>query len=254
MTIDKELVKRVKEVSSKVGGYLTTELYDKNRGDIPAWKTLKNKLNITFPEFLKLCGVLNKEEYLINVNKIKAVSNLKILALEYGEVSKVLYESSTPSLLPSYDYICKHYGWSEIVCVADVKMANAQYATNDNAILELKQTIKKLGYIPTSKEYDIMNLKPSQKVLRGMGLSWVDSMRKAGYRPYGKAVAVKDKICVEKNCFRQFTPEEGTDIFCLSCFKAARQKIINDNKITDKDVLADIYTSTSQNYILKYFC
>jgi hypothetical protein len=259
MNLDKDTIDGIREAAAKAGGYLTTELYNKNRGNLPAWETLKVKLdNISFSDLLKKCDILDKEEFSRKENRIKAISNFKLLGLEYGEISKALYDSQEPKLKPSSDYIGKNYGWDDIARSANVKLANSRYLSQDDAIKHLKQTIKELGYIPTNTEYRDLNLKPSDKSLKSLDVTWSVAMRKAGFRPYGQVVLVKDKVCAEHNCFRQFTPTDQEEIYCESCYKLLRQRAINSlgdlDYITIKDICKKlIYTSTSQKGLLNIF-
>ncbi|MFC3746493.1 hypothetical protein [Paenibacillus sp. GCM10012306] len=259
MKLNKDIIQSVRVAASKAGGYLTTELYNKNRGSLPAWESLKGKLdNISFSDFLKQCDVLEKDEFLRNENRIKAISNLKLLGLEYGEISKSLYDNQKPKLSPSSDYISKYYGWDEIAKSANVKLANSRYLSLEDAVKELKQTIKDLGYIPTNAEYRDLNLKPSDKSLKSLDVTWSTAMRKAGYKPYGRVVSIKDKICVEHNCFSQFTPANEDEIYCERCYKLFRQRAINSlgdlDYITIKDFCKKlIYTSTNQKNLLNIF-
>ncbi|MNC60564.1 hypothetical protein D3C75_1104510 [compost metagenome] len=83
-------------------------------------------------------------------------------------------------------------------------------------------------------------------------------MRKAGYRPYGTSVVVKDRVCIEHNCFRQFTPTDESEVYCDQCFKAARQRIVEELKCMDKSTLIEIsqkllYAATSQKALLIIF-
>ncbi|QWU14344.1 hypothetical protein SAMN04487895_101646 [Paenibacillus sophorae] len=258
MKLDKVVIKKIQYAANQAGGYLTTMLYDKHRGDLPSWEILKKNLNIEFSELLNLCEIDNKDEFLKKENRIKAISNFKIINLERGEVSKTLYDNYKPSLTPSSDYISKHYGWDEIAKVANVKLANSKYLSVDDAVRELKNTIKQLGYIPTSDEYKQNKLKPSRDALSTLGVSWTEAMKKAGYRPYGTSVSVKDKVCAEHNCFRQFTPNDESEIYCDQCFKIYRQKIVDNIRNMDRHTLIDIsqkiiYTSLNQKNLLTIF-
>jgi hypothetical protein len=257
MRINNKFIDEIQNISKISGGFLTIESFNKNRGSMPAWETLKKQLDgIDFNKFLEKCNVLNKEEYTKKINRTKAISNFKLLSLEHGVVSKSLYDSK--KLSPSSEYISKHYGWSEIAKASNVKLANSQYLSIEDLVKDLKETIKALGYIPTSSEYKQIGAKPSQDSINTFGVSWGEAMRKAGYKPYGKVVEVKDKICVEHNCYRQFTPQNPSEVYCDGCFKAIRQRVINDLDSYDKYTLKEIckkliYVSTSQKGFLNVF-
>ncbi|OMD66775.1 hypothetical protein [Paenibacillus odorifer] len=257
MILDKEFIEDIKNVSMKAGGYLTTSLYDKNRGSLPAWETIKKKFNnIEFSELLIKCGVFSKEEFLKKTNRIKAISNFRIINLENGYVSKVLYDSFKFS--PSSEYISKHYGWTEIAKEAEVKLANSQYLSIDDMISELKVNIKKLKYIPTSSEYDSLGIKPSQKSFTAKGLQWSQAMRKAGYKPYGKSVTIKDKVCSNDSCYRQFTPTDDKEILCEPCYKELRAKLVKELDGMSSQKLKEvstrlIFAGNSQTTVLDIF-
>ncbi|MNH75610.1 hypothetical protein D3C73_278540 [compost metagenome] len=247
----------VQEAANRAGGYLTAELYNKNRAEgMPSWDTLKQRLGISFDDFLNKCEVKNKSEFLLEANKIKAISNFKILNLEFGEVSKVIYDSE--KLLPSSEYITKHFGWKETAEAAGVKLANSQYQSEKELLNELKSSIKKLGYIPTSSEYKSLRLKPTADVMRNHNIEWSLAMKKIGFKPYGKTVKIKDKVCFEDHCYRQFTPSTGNELYCDECFKQMRSRIIknldNMSAVRLKQVCEKlIYNGNSQSQLLNIF-
>ncbi|WP_106768032.1 hypothetical protein [Paenibacillus faecalis] len=256
MKIDKDLKKNIKDVSEKCGGYLTTNLYDENRGTLPSWDSIRSKYNINFSELLAELNIKSKDEYLMQRNKVKAISNFKLLNLEFGFVSKKIYDDS--KLQPSSEYISKHYGWNEIAKEANVRLAHGQYIDLNDVIEQLKETIKKLGYIPTSTEYKELQLKPSQDSLAAKNITWTDAMKKAGYRPYGKAVIVKDKVCFNEDCYRQFTPIDESEKHCDPCYKHLRSILIKELKQMNKAKLEEvctklIYLGNSQKNILDIF-
>jgi hypothetical protein len=254
MKLDSEFIKQIQSISKTAGGYLTVELYDKNRGSLPSWDTLKKKLNnIEFVELLKITKVMSKDEYNFNKNRIKAISNFKIINLEYGFVSTAIYDEL--KLEPTSDYISKKYGWSKIAEEANVKLANNQYTSIDEMILELKNNIKKLGYIPTLKEYEKLLIKPSRKSFASQEIQWSDAMSKAGYRTYGKPVKTKDRVCANADCYKQFTPSNKDEIYCINCFKDLRAKLVREVEKLNVDELRDvtkklIYSSTAQKIVL----
>ncbi|MEK4006422.1 hypothetical protein [Paenibacillus sp. FSL H3-0333] len=254
--MDLELIKKIQNIANNSGGYLTIDLFNENRGDLPTWKTLKAKLRgIGFEEVLKNCDVLTQEEFGIKENRIKAISNMKLVNLEFGELTKTLYDSQ--KLVPNSSYITKNYGWEDLAKASNVRLANT-YLTEEELIKQLKESIKDLGYIPTNDEYRGLNIKPTRSSIESMSLSWTQAMRKAGYKPYGQAVKIKDKICAEHNCYRQFTPHDESEIYCDSCYKALRQRIINQLKNIDKNSLENIcqrliLTSSNQKSILNIF-
>ncbi|KAA9007316.1 hypothetical protein F4V43_02185 [Paenibacillus spiritus] len=249
MILNKTIIEKAKSVAVRAGGYLTVDLFNRNRGDLPVWETLKKTYDINFSEFLKECEILDKEQYTIKKNRTNAISNLKLLALEHGEVSKVLYDKSGYS--PSSDYISKHYGWEDMCKTANVKIVGG-YITLDAALDDLKKSIKELGYVPTSKEYESLRLKPTVDALKKFNVTWTVAMRKAGFSPYGQSVSVKDKICIEHNCYRQFTPSFEGDKFCEECFKKYRAEVVRALKSFDYSALVEIckkfiYTNPSQS-------
>lgn len=254
MKLDSELIKQIQTVSKDAGGYLTVDLYDKNRGDLPSWDTLKKKLNnIDFGDLLKAAKVMSKEEYNFNKNRIKAISNFKIISLEHGYVSTALYDGM--KLEPSSDYISKKYGWSKIAEEANVKLANNQYASINEMIQELKNNIKKLGYIPTLNEYESLLIKPSRKSFATQNIQWSDAMSMAGYKTYGKPVKVKDRVCMNDDCYKQFTPSNKDEVYCSNCFKDLRAKLIREVEELNVEELRDvakklIYSSTAQKVVL----
>jgi hypothetical protein len=256
MKLDQELIYKIQNIAKVSGGYLTIDLYNLNRKDLPSWKTLKARLDgIEFNDLLKKCDSLTQEEFLKKNHRIKAISNMKLLGLEFGEISKTLYDSQ--KLVPNSSYITKNYGWEDIAKVANVRLTNG-FLSEDELVKQLKETIKELGYVPTNDEYRTLNLKPTRSSLETMKLSWTVAMRKAGYKPYGQAVKVKDKICTEHNCYRQFSPNDESEIYCESCYKLIRQKLVRQLKTYDKNALESIcqkliYTSSSQKNILNIF-
>lgn len=254
MVVDKALAKKIKAIADSLGGYLTAALYDENRGDLPSWDTLRSKYNITFKELLESLKILSKEEYLIRKNRIKAISNFKIINLEYGYVSKKLYDELKYS--PSSDYISTHYGWVEIAKEAGAKLDRGQYTSIEELIAELKNSIKVLGYIPTSTEYRKMSIKPSQDSLSSWDITWTEAMKKAGYRPYGKSVLVHDKVCDNDDCYRQFTPTEDQQILCNQCYKELRAKLAksikNMNRVRLEEVCQKlIYNGNTEKNIIE---
>lgn len=254
MKLDSVLIKQIQRTSKLAGGYLTVDLYDKNRGDLPAWETLKKRLDhIEFSELLKYAKVLSKDEYNFNKNRIKAISNFKILNLEFGYVSIALYDEQ--KLEPSSDYISKKYGWLKIAEEANVKLSNNQYTSINDMILELRNNIKKLGYIPTLNEYEKLLIKPSRKSFATNDIQWSDAMAKAGYRTYGKPVKIKDRVCANEDCYKQFTPSNSEEIYCSNCFKDMRAKLIREVEKLTIDELRNvttklIYSSTAQKVIM----
>ncbi|MGM1044818.1 MAG: hypothetical protein ACQEXX_01590 [Bacillota bacterium] len=256
MKLDKDLKKSIKSIAEVCGGYLTTSLYDENRGDLPSWDTIRTKYKITFSDLLVELQIKTKEEYLIQKNKVKVISNMKLLNLEHGHVSKKIYDDS--KMLPSTDYITRHYGWNDIAKEANVKLAQGQYIDLEDMIKQLKGSIKKLGYIPSSTEYKDLLLKPSQDSLSTQGITWTEAMKKAGYKPYGKAVNVKDIICSNDDCYRQFTPKDAGEKYCDPCFKQLRSVIIKELKHMNSTKLEEIctkliYLGNSQKNILDIF-
>lgn len=255
MKLDQELIKKIQNIANASGGYLTIDLYNLNRKDLPSWKTLKVRLDgIEFSELLKKCEVLTQEEFLKKENRIKAISNMKLLGLEFGEITKTLYDSQ--KLEPNSSYITKNYGWEELAKAANVHLKG--YLSEEELVKQLKETIKQLGYVPRNDEYRTLNLKPTRSAIEAMSLSWTAAMRKAGYKPYGQTVKIKDKICVEHNCYRQFTPSNEGEVYCESCYKLIRQRLVTGLKTYDKYALENIcqkliYTSTSQKNLLSIF-
>lgn len=254
--IDKDLISsKIKQLEEQFG-YVNVELYDKNRGkELPSSETIKKKLGVSLIDIIKSLKIKSKEEYLIIKNRPIAISNLKILFLEHGEVSKTLYNEN--KLTPSSEYISKHYGWEEIVKEANVKLANAKYVSKEELIKELKSTIKTLGYVPTGREYESLRLKPTQEILRKHGYTWVDAMRKCGYRTYSKPVMIKDQICINKDCYRQFTPLEE-EIYCEQCFKELRSRLIKEIGNMNLQRLREvcqrlIYAGNKQRTVLDIF-
>jgi len=253
--INKKLESKLKELE-RSHGYLNVELYDKYRGkEYPSSETIKKSYNQSLVEILKNLKIKNKEDYTIEKNRPVAISNMKLLFLEHGEISKSLYDRA--KLLPSSEYITKKYGWEELAKEANVKLANSQYTSSGAVLSELRFRIKELGYIPTSKEYEQLKLKPSLEVLRKYRFTFVSAMRKCGFKTYNKPVTVKDKICNSKNCFRQFTPVDD-EIYCDECYKDLRSRLIKEIGNMNQQRLRDvcqklIYTGNKQKTILDIF-
>jgi ribosomal protein L24 len=253
--IDKKLEERLRELERN-HGYLNVELYDKHKGkDYPSSESIKKIYKLSLVEILKSLKIKNKEDYTIDKNRPISISNMKLLHLEHGEISKTLYDKA--KLLPSSEYITKKYGWDELAKEANVKLANSQYISSDDVLKELKLVIKSIGYIPTSKEYESLRLKPSQEILRKHGHTFVEAMRKCGYRTYNKPVKVKDKVCIGKDCFRQFTPLED-EIYCDQCYKDLRSRLIKEIGNMSQQRLKDvcqklIYAGNKQKTILDIF-
>ncbi|MNK43725.1 hypothetical protein D3C87_624400 [compost metagenome] len=257
MKFDKEISESIKQVAEKCGGYLTTKLYNENRGNLPSWETIKLRYdNISFADMLRLLNIKSKEEIEIHKNRIKVISNLKLINLEYGYVTKKLYDDL--KMYPSTDYISNKYGWNEVCSESKVKLGNSQYTNESSLIEDLKQTIKKLGYIPTSTEYKEKRLKPSQDTLSTHQLSWSAAMKKAGYRPYGKTVATKDRVCISDDCYRQFKQLNDGDVYCESCYKELRSRLAKELKGISKEKLELIctkllYLGNSQKNLIDIF-
>ncbi|QSF43473.1 hypothetical protein [Paenibacillus tianjinensis] len=253
--IDNKLKTKLKQLEEEYG-YVNVELYDSKRGtEYPSSTTIKKMYGLSLLDILKDQKIKSKDEYLIIKNRPVSISNMKLLYLEHGEISKSLY--SEAKLLPSSEYITKHYGWENIAKEANVKLANAQYNSKEDVIKELKIIIKELGYIPTSKEYESLRLKPSQETLRKYGFTFSEAMRKSGYRTYNKSVTIKDKVCSNKDCYRQFTPTED-EIYCEPCFKELRSRLIKEIEGMSPQRLKEIcqrliYAGNKQNTILDIF-
>ena len=252
--IDKKLEGKLKELEQQLG-YLNVDLYDKHRGEYPSSDTIKKVYGSTLKNMLDSLKIKSKEEYLVEKNRPTAIGNMKLLYLEHGEVSKALYDKA--KMLPSSEYITKKYGWDEIAKEANVKLANAQYTSDTFLLNDLKLSIKELGYIPTSKEYETLKIKPSLEILRKHGYTFVNAMRKCGYRTYNKPVKVKDKICNNKDCFKQFTPHDD-ELYCESCYKDMRARIVKElDKMGQqrlKEICASlIYATTKQKAIIDIF-
>lgn len=223
MMLNKELALKIQEVAKSSGGYLTVKLYDKNRGDLPSWEYIRTKYNISFKEMLKILNICSKEEYLFRKNRIRAIGNFKLINLEYGFVSKKIYDGLKYS--PSSDYISTHFGWTDIAKEAGVRLDRGKYTGIEEVISDLKKSIKTLGYIPTSTEYKKMSIKPTQDILSSWGVTWSEAMKKAGYKPYGKSISVHDRVCSSDDCFRQFTPNADQRLLCSQCYKQCRAKL-----------------------------
>ncbi|WP_211750442.1 hypothetical protein [Paenibacillus sp. Marseille-Q4541] len=226
MKIPTELIENIRKVSKQSGGYLTTTLYDANRyEDMVSWDRLKKNYKLeSFNDLLEQAKVPNKVQYEKEKNKIKAISNIKLLALEHGFVNYTLYEKA--KLTPSAKYINTHYGsFDQLARESNVKLST-HLLTDDESIAALKETLKELGYIPTKKEYHSLNLTPTVGALEHRNLSWGDALRKAGYRPYTKSSLVRDKICIENSCYNQFSPSDEEETYCEFCYKKLRAELV----------------------------
>ncbi|MGG1650501.1 hypothetical protein ABHN03_25445 [Paenibacillus sp. NRS-1775] len=221
--IDKQFVQEALLAAEKAGGYLTTDLFDQYRDKTKtvSWDTFNRKNKISFKVFLKEVGILNKDEYMLKQNKIKAISNFKLLNLKNGSVDKIKYDGN--QFKPSWDYISEHYGIEKIAAEAQV-IITGQYLSEQDLLSTLKNSIKNIGYIPSRLNYINLKLKPSEKSMKTKGLTWDQSMRKANFKPEG--IKTNDLICKMDNCFNQFTPNNENDILCDSCFKKMRSKLV----------------------------
>ncbi|MET3209745.1 UNVERIFIED_CONTAM: hypothetical protein ABIC26_002692 [Paenibacillus sp. PvR008] len=234
MNIDKQFVHEARLASEKAGGYLTVDLFDQFRDKTKTvtWDTFNRKNKINFKEFLKIAGIPSKDEYVLKQNRIKAISNFKIINLRNGSVDKSQYILN--ELKPSWEYISEQFGIEKIAFEAQVNLTGL-YITEEDLFKSLKASIKKLGYIPNKSEYTKNKIKPSEKSMKTKGYTWDQTMRKAGFKIEG--VKTNDKICIMENCYNQFMPSNENDILCDSCFKKIRAGLINQiesiNKIND---------------------
>ncbi|RNB59457.1 hypothetical protein EDM57_04760 [Brevibacillus gelatini] len=174
--------------------------------------------------------------------------NLRALSTENkGKVTPEIYKSS--GLKPSYSYIKEHFGWTNILREANI-MPHPSMLTAEELIQQLKDSIKELGYIPTSTEYDKLKMKPDSDSLSKRGLTWSEAMNEAGFRTYGKPVKVKDRVCYNAGCYNQYTPEYEHHWYCDECQKDIRGKFISKlNDMKDANALRKIalQLATSNN-------
>ncbi|ATF13606.1 hypothetical protein A616_16955 [Brevibacillus brevis X23] len=151
--------------------------------------------------------------------------NLRALSTENkGNVTPEIYKKS--GLKPSYSYIKDHFGWTNMLREANI-MPHPSMLTAEELVQQLKESIKELGYVPTSTEYDKLKLKPDSEALSKRELTWTEAMLQAGYKTYGKAVKLKDNVCYNGGCYTQFTPEYEQHWYCDECQKDIRGKFIS---------------------------
>ncbi|MEC4565419.1 hypothetical protein L8C07_05630 [Paenibacillus sp. CMAA1739] len=220
--MDNDIVVQARLAAEKAGGYLTTELFDKYRDKdkTVTWDTYNRKHKIGFKEFLKIANIPSKDEFQLKENRTKAISNLKLLNVTQGYIDKQGYEKEGFS--PSWDYISEHFGIENLAEVAKVNLKN-RYLNIDSMISDLKQTIKRLGYIPTRKQYGDLKLKPSLSTIANNNMTWEVAMAKAEFN--AKGAKTHDKVCNNERCYTQFTPVND-ELFCDSCYKQIREEVI----------------------------
>ncbi|MHB0943318.1 hypothetical protein ACYCSU_16845 [Paenibacillus sp. ALE1] len=234
LELENKYIAEAKLAAKEAGGYLTVELFDlyRDKEKTTTWDTYNRKAKTNFKDFLKKAGIPTKEEYLLEKNRIKAISNFKLLNVLNGYVDKMDYEAG--NFEPVWDYISDRFGIEKICKAAEVNLKN-KYTSVESMIVDLKNSIKKIGYIPTKVEYDSLKLKPSSSAMNNKGLSWTEAMKKAEFSPK----KVGEKVCEYERCYSQFPFIEGKK-FCITCENKIKNEILNKIELMNTKDLKDV--------------
>lgn len=107
-----------------------------------------------------------------------AIRSIHELAeLTGGDVDSRKYRRH--KLKPSLSYMLRHFGtWNFVVRKAGfIPKRNRE---DHELIQRFRETVEKLGYVPTSKEYGELGLSPSCALFYERGYTWEDMLEEAG--------------------------------------------------------------------------
>lgn len=120
-----------------------------------------------------------------NDSKKTCISALKYAQQEIGDYFSInQYEKWRSIDMPSVKQIIKHYGtFNNAKLKLKIPFYRYRYTSVDEVINDIRQTLNRIGYLPTAREYEKLNLKPTKKTMARFGLTYGKIIISMGYKP-----------------------------------------------------------------------